>query len=88
MRLMIQKFGTILVSRPAGREAFLTAKAYLIDPAPDETIELDFDGVNVLAPSWLDEFISGLKKNYANPVKIHASGNASVFESIKILKLN
>lgn len=87
MKIEIKKFGTILVSRPAGREAFLAAKAYLLKPVPKETIELDFAGVDVLGPSWADEFISGLKKNYANPLKTLPTENASVIESLKILKI-
>jgi len=29
----------------------------------NEVIALDFDGIKVLAPSWVDEFLSGVKKN-------------------------
>lgn len=86
MKIAVKKFGSILVSRPAGREAFLAAAAYLLTPPPEGDIELDFEGVKVLAPSWADEFISGIKKNFSNPIKILPSTNASVIESIKILE--
>ncbi len=60
-KIQVKKFGEILISRPAGREAFLVAKAYLnLDIAGK--VELDFTGVKVLAPSRADEFISGLQK--------------------------
>ena len=86
MKIQIKKFGLILVSRPAGREAFLAASAYLPSPKkPDEPIELDFEGVQVLAPSWADEFLSGLREKYRNPIKILPTKNSSVIESLKIL---
>ena len=56
MRLQIKKFGTTLLSRPAGREAALAALAYSI-PKDVDTLELDFEGINVLTPSWMDEFL-------------------------------
>lgn len=87
MRVEIRKFGTILVSRPAGREAFLAAKAYTLHPKADETIELDFNGVDVMAPSWADEFISGIKQNYPNRIITLPSKNSSVIESLKMLSL-
>jgi len=87
MKIPIKKFGTILVSRPAGHEAFLAAQAYLLPRSSQENIELDFEGVEVLAPSWIDEFISNLKKNYPNNViNILPSKNSSVRESLKILE--
>ena len=86
MIIPMKKFGSLLISRPAGREAFLAASAYFAFPPPPEPIELDFEGVNVLAPSWADEFLSGLKSKYQNPVRILPTTNASVIESLKILE--
>ncbi|MEI6386653.1 MAG: hypothetical protein WCQ50_08465 [Spirochaetota bacterium] len=51
MTVNMVKFGDILISRPAGREAFLAAKAYLFtENAGFDSIILDFKGVKVLAP--------------------------------------
>ena len=86
MIIPMKKFGSLLISRPAGREAFLAASAYFAFPPPPEPIELDFEGVNVLAPSWADEFLSGLKSKYQNSVRILPTTNASVIESLKILE--
>ena len=89
MKIEIKKFGYLLISRPAGKEAFAAAKAYVL---PKEDIELDeiildFDGVEVLSPSWADEFISGLKSackqaklSYIN------TDNQSVKATLEILK--
>ena len=85
MKVDLQKFGEILVSRPAGREACLVARAYLAPKNGTEPIELDFSGVMVLAPSWVDEFTSGLRETWPNPIIFLPSDNASVIESLKML---
>lgn len=85
MKIEMKKFGTILVSRPAGREAFLAAAAYLLPARPEEVIELDFEGVKVLAPSWADEFLTGLKGKLFNTIKIIPTTNPSIIASLKML---
>src|ERR1700694_5666942 len=55
MRIEIKKFGEITTTRPEGREAYLVSRAYLRPARGDEPIELDFEGVKVLTPSWADE---------------------------------
>jgi len=77
-------FGDVLISRPAGREAFLMAKAYVFNEIKDnDDITLDFNEVKVLAPSWADEFISGMKSTYANNVQYVNTENPSVKASLK-----
>lgn len=84
MTLAIDKFGQILMSRPAGKEAFLMAKAYILDSLkPSEVLSLDFANVKVLAPSWADEFITGLKTNYKNKIEYLNTDNESVSASLK-----
>ncbi len=85
MKLELKKFGEILSSRPAGREAALVVQAYLRPATPAESIELDFAGVKVLAPSWVDEFLTGIKAAFPNQIVLLPSTNASVIESLKVL---
>ncbi len=86
MRIELKKFGEILISRPAGREAFLVMQAYLLrDLKKDEIIEIDFDGVKVLAPSWADEVITKLKEQFKN-IKLENTENASVRMSLEALE--
>ena len=75
----------MLISRPAGREAYFAAKAYLLNEK-FETIEFDFEKVKVLTPSWMDEFITLLKTDYPK-VKIEflKSDNPSVESTLKII---
>ena len=84
MTVKIINFGDILMSRPSGREAFLMAKAYVFKGIEqNDTIILDFDDVKVLAPSWADEFITGIKSEFSNPVQCINTENPSVNASLK-----
>lgn len=86
MTIALKKFGDILVSRPAGREAFLGMSAYnLRDVSADELLEIDFEGVKVLTPSWADEVITPLAERFKN-VKLLNVGNASVQATLRTLR--
>lgn len=73
----------MLISRPAGREAWLAALAYTL-PKNDDKIVVDFEGVLVMAPSWADEFLTKLKEKYSN-VEYQNTSNASVKASLEII---
>jgi len=80
------KFGDILISRPAGREAFLAAKAYLFtENAGLGPIILDFKGVKVLAPSWGDEFVRGIKSFYTNHIQAANIDSPAVRAALKVV---
>ena len=84
MMIKISNFGDILMSRPAGREAFLMAKAYILkELSKYDEITLDFDEVKVLTPSWADEFICGIKKDYSGTIQFINTENPSVKASLK-----
>ena len=82
MRVPIRKYGDLLVSRPAGREAVAAMLAYLPAADPQEPIDLDFEGVLVVAPSWLDEVLVGLRERYGDRVRCLPSDNASLAASL------
>ena len=80
----MSSFGEMLMSRPAGREAIMGASAYIFDSVKsDETIVLDFAKVKMLAPSWADEFITGLKAKLNNKIDFLNTENPSVKASLK-----
>ncbi|MFN0118192.1 MAG: STAS-like domain-containing protein [Elusimicrobiota bacterium] len=86
MKVNLKKFGEILTSRPAGKEAGLTIKAYF-KPKQGEKIALDFSGVLAIGPSWLDEVLTILRKEYGKGrVVCLPSKNTSVTESLKIIE--
>lgn len=85
MKVEIKKFGDILISRPSGLEASRVFAAYFKPSTSSEVIEFDFSGVAVLAPSWIDEFVTQIKDHFQNPISFVPSTNASVVESLKFL---
>lgn len=84
MIIELKKFGKMLISRPAGKEAFLAAQAYTL-PKENEKIVIDFDGVLVLSPSWADEFLTPLKEKYKD-VEYLNTENASVKATLELLE--
>ncbi len=85
MKIELKQYGEILTSRPAGREAALTMKAYR-KPDATEKIELDFAGVISVSPSWLDEVLTALRQEYGRErIVCLPTQNLSVIESLKMI---
>lgn len=85
MRVEIHKYGELLVSRPAGREALLAMIAYLPTPGPEEPIELDFSQVLVVAPSWLDEVLTGLRQRFGERIRCVPTDHVTLAASLDAL---
>ncbi|KKT92263.1 MAG: hypothetical protein A3E37_01470 [Candidatus Andersenbacteria bacterium RIFCSPHIGHO2_12_FULL_46_9] len=87
MRIDMNQFGRFLISRPAGREAFLAARAYSLPKNTNAKIELDFSHVTVLTPSWIDEFMHGLEQEYKpDQIKVLPTNNSSVTLALKAIR--
>lgn len=87
MIISLNKFGSTLVSRPSGKEAYLAFKPTLNTIKENEMVNVDFDGVEVLTPSSADEFLTPLFNLFKDRVTLKNTKNASVEESLKILNL-
>ena len=86
MKIELKKFGEMLISRPAGREAYLAMSAYLTkDINKNELIEIDFSEVKVLTPSWADEVITKVAKDFRN-IKLINTENPTVQSTLKTLR--
>lgn len=85
MIIELKKFGTTLVSRPSGKEAWLAFQPTLQVVADIETVIIDFKEVLVLTPSWTDEFLTPLRRRFRDRVKLIHTDNASVKATLKIL---
>lgn len=85
MIIMLKKFGTTLVSRPSGKEAWLAFQPVLSEVSAGEEIVVDFSGVVVLTPSWADEFLTPLYKRFTDKVKLLNTENPSVSATLNIL---
>ncbi len=88
MIIQLRKFGTVLVSRPSGKEVWLAFQPVLNQVPPTEKIVVDFDGVVVLTPSWADEFLTPLDEKFKDRVKLQNIDNPSVKATLAILKKN
>ena len=80
--IQLKKFGTVLVSRPAGQEAFNAIRPQLNTATP---IQIDFDGVLTVTPSWLDEFLTRLNDYNGGKVDLLPTKNASVLAALPVL---
>ena len=86
MRVELKKFGTTLISRQNGREAFAAFQPQLTALGENENLELDFDGVITFAPSWGDEFLSPLLKIYGSRLVLISTDNPSVKATLELLE--
>lgn len=80
--IQLKKFGTVLISRPAGLEAFNAIRPQL---NPDATVQIDFDQVLTVTPSWLDEFLTQLTDYNGGKVELIPTKNASVLATLPVL---
>lgn len=86
MRIELKKFGTTLISRQAGHEAFAAFSPSLRSVNLTETIEVDFEGILTFSPSWGDEFLSSLINEFGDRVILLPSDNPSVKATLEILE--
>ena len=52
MKIELKKFGTTLISRQNGREAFAALQTQIAALAENKNLELDFEGIITFSPSW------------------------------------
>ena len=86
MKLKLEKFGTTLMSRELGSEAFKAFQPTLLELYPSDELEIDFSGVLTLSPSWTDEFLSPLLERLGERLVLLPSDNLSVQATLKILQ--
>ncbi len=86
MVIELKKFGTTLLSRQTGREAFLALQPLLKDLKENENLEIDFDGVLTFSPSWGDEFLTPLLNTYGERLILKNTVNPSVQATLEILE--
>jgi len=86
MIIYLKKFGTTLNSRQFGKEALAAFKNTLKEIKKNEEVVVDFEGVITFTPSWGDEFLSFLHKEYKNRLILKNTENPSVQASLEILE--
>lgn len=86
MVIELKKFGTILISRQAGKEAYAAFQPVLREIPESENIEVDFEGVITFTPSWGDEFLTPLHGKYGERLTLKNTENSSVQATLKLLE--
>lgn len=81
------KFGTLLNSRPAAKEAFLRMVQMINGAGASEGIVLDLSGVEILTPSYADELLHNLRDKYGSEkITIESTETEAVRATLKALK--
>ena len=88
MQIKLKKFGTTLTSRQLGKEAFLAFSPTLKKTEAKEKVELDFEGVVTLSPSWAEEFLQPLLDKYGKRLALKNTNNISVKTTLNFLERN
>ena len=86
MIIELKKFGTTLTSREEGKEAFAAFKPSLTNVSKNEPIEIVFTGVNTFSPSWGDEFLAPLIKQFGTRLILVDTANLSVDATLDMLE--
>ncbi len=86
MKIELKKFGTTLISRQSGREAYSAFLPSINAVSEGELIEVDFTGVITFSPSWGDEFLSKLLDKFGEKLLLKKTDNPSVQATIEILE--
>jgi hypothetical protein len=86
MKIELSKFGTTLISRELGSEAFKAFQSTLKKLPENENLEIDFSGVLTLSPSWADEFLTPLLNQLEKRLVLLPTENLSVHATLKILQ--
>lgn len=86
MIIQMLKFNTVLNGRPSAKEAVLRIQQIVNGSADKEDIVIDFNGVEILTPSFADELLNGLREKYGvDKIKIINTSQA-VSETIRVVE--
>src|SRR3989338_1409573 len=78
----LKRFGQVLIGRPNGQEAFNAIRSQLNEDLP---VQINFDNVLTINPSWLDEFITRLADFNHGKVELLPTDNASVRIALPVI---
>ena len=86
MTIHLVKFGSVLTSRQAGKEAYAAFFQTLAGVHQAEDVLVDFTGIISFSPSWGDEFLTPLQKKFGNRLTLKNLSNPSVALTISTLE--
>ncbi|SRR6056297_586630 len=86
MIIELKKFGTTLNGRQFGRESFAAFRPSLKKLKNEEEIIIDFEGVKTFTPSWGDEFLGSLIREFNRKLILRNTKNPSVQATLETLE--
>lgn len=86
MTIKMNKFGYVLTSRQAGKDAFAAFLPTLAEVKSGEGVVVDFEGVNTFSPSWGDEFLTPLHEKFGDALTLVNASNPSVALTLETLE--
>ena len=86
MTIKMSKFGYVLTSRQAGKDAFAAFMPTLAEAKSGEEVLVDFEGVNTFSPSWGDEFLTPLHEKFGDALTLINASNPSVSLTLETLE--
>lgn len=86
MNIKLKKFGSALISRQAGKEAFAAFQTSLNEISDQESVLVDFEDVITFSSAWGDEFLTPLSQRFGEHFKLMHTQNLSVKASLDILE--
>lgn len=86
MTIQLKKFGVTLTSRPNGKESYNAYLPELRSIKPAEKVIIDFEGINTFSPSWADEFITPIQKEFSDRLFLKNTANLSVKITMEMLE--
>ncbi len=86
MLILLKKFGDVLTSRQAGREAYSAFLPSLATVKADELVTVNFEGVISFTPSWGDEFLTPLLNKFTTRLQLVNTDNPSVRLTLETLE--
>lgn len=86
MIIYLGKFGAMLSSRQAGKEAYNAFLPTINSIPANEEVMVDFADVDVFTPSWGDEFLTPLLQKIGDRLKLMAAANPSVQMTLQTLE--
>ncbi len=85
MIISLKKFGDVLTSRQAGKEAYI-ALSSLMNVKENESVIIDFSEVSTFAPGWGDEFLTPLQRTLGTRLSLIHTENPSVALTLETLE--
>ena len=86
MTIQLKRFGQFLSSRPDGREAALVLLSSDLRQHQG-ALELNFEEILVMTPSWLGEFVITLNQSGIAQIHYTCLENASVKSSVEMTQM-